>query len=250
LHSVPLGGYRGSVTITSASTPAPRDGLRERHRKRTLAQLEEVALRLFAERGFDAVTIDDIAAEAEVARRTFFRYFASKDDVLFADHHHQLDALRQALAARPVDEPPLTALRRAILSMADSYEEDRERLLHRARILAATPSLRGRGLDRQRAGEQAVTDLVAEWLGVDPTRDLRPAIVAATTLAALRVAVNTWLSDDGKAHLPTLAAEALDLLDGGLQHCVTRAKPPRRKRNDPLASDPAAGSARRRSKAG
>jgi AcrR family transcriptional regulator len=237
------------MMATAASTPAPRDGLRERHRQRTLTQLEEVALRLFAERGFNAVTVDDIAAEADIARRTFFRYFASKEDVLFADHHHQLDALRQALAARPVDEPPLTALRSAILSMADRYEEDRERLLHRARILAATPSLRGRGLDRQRAGEQAVTDLVAEWLGVDPTRDLRPGIVAATTLAALRVALNAWLADGGKAHLPTLAAEALDLLDGGLQHCVTRAKPPSRKRNDP-ARDPAPASTRRRARAG
>jgi AcrR family transcriptional regulator len=237
------------MTATTGSTPPPRESLRERHRKRTLAELEQVALQLFAERGFDAVTVDDIAAEANVARRTFFRYFASKDEVLFADHRNQLDALREALAARPVDEPPLTALRRAILSMADSYEEDRERLLHRAKILAATPSLRSRGLDRQRAGEQAVTDLVAEWLGVDPTRDLRPAIVAAATLAALRVALNAWLADGGTAHLPTLAAEALDLLDGGLQHCVTRAKPPRRKRND-SAREPATGSARRRAQAG
>lgn len=237
------------MTATTGSTPAHRESLRERHRRRTLAELEQVALRLFTERGFDAVTVDDIAAEANVARRTFFRYFASKDDVLFTDQSHQLDALREALAARPVEEPPLTALRRAILSMADSYEGDRERLLHRAKILAATPSLRGRGLDRQRAGEQAVTDLVAEWLGVDPTRDLRPAIVAATTLAALRVALNAWLADGGKAHLPTLAAEALDLLDGGLQRCVTRAKPPRRKRNDP-AGGPATGSARRRVQAG
>jgi hypothetical protein len=133
--------------------------------------------------------------------------------------------------------------------MADRYEEDRERLLHRAKIMAATPSLRGRSLDRQRAGEQAVTDLVAEWLGVDPARDLRPGIVAATTLATLRVAVSSWLADGGKAHLPTLAAEALDLLDGGLQHCVIRAKPPRGKRNDP-AGDPVPGSARRGSKAG
>ena len=86
-------------------------------------------------------------------------------------------------------------------------------------------------------------------LGVDPARDLRPGIVAATTLAALRVAVNAWLADGGKAHLPTLAAEALDLLDGGLQYCVTRAEPPRRKRNDP-PGEAVTPSARRRPNAG
>jgi AcrR family transcriptional regulator len=213
----------------TGESSAPRESLRERHRKRTLAELEEVALRLFAERGFDAVTVDDIASEANVARRTFFRYFATKEDVLFVDHSQQLDALRAALAARPAGEPPLTALRSAIMSLAGSYEEDRERLLHRARIMAATPSLRGRSFDRQRAGEQAVTELVAEWLGVDPARDLRPAIVAAATLAALRVAMSAWLADGGTTHLPTLVAEALDLLDGGLQQCVTPVKPARRR---------------------
>jgi AcrR family transcriptional regulator len=238
------------MTASAEPATAPRESLRERHRKRTLAELEEVALRLFAERGFDAVTVDDIAGEANVARRTFFRYFATKEDVLFVDHSHQLEALREALAARPADEPPLTALRRAILSLAGSYEEDRERLLHRTRIMAATPSLRSRSLDRQRAGEQAVTDLVAEWLGVDPAQDLRPGIVAAATLAALRVAMSAWLAEGGTAHLPTLVAEALDLLDGGLQQCVTRAEPAPRRRKAATGDPKPAAPKPRRARAG
>src|ERR671927_90907 len=108
---------------------APVEGLRERHRKRTAADLEEAALRLFSAKGFDAVTIDDIAAAADVSRRTFFRYFASKEDVILSDPPRRLDELQVALDRRPADEPAMTALRQAILSLAGSYEEQREQML-------------------------------------------------------------------------------------------------------------------------
>src|SRR5207245_9584963 len=95
--------------------------LRERHRKRTAADREEAALSLFNERGFDAVTIDDIASAADVSRRTFFRYFASKEDVILSDHPRRLDELQAALDRRPAEEPALTALRNAVLCLADTY---------------------------------------------------------------------------------------------------------------------------------
>lgn len=205
---------------------SPPIGLREKHRLRTLARLEEVALRLFAERGFDSVTVDDIAAEAEVSRRTFFRYFAGKEDVLLTDHQKGVDQLRSALAERPPGEPALTALRRSILSVASAYEDQRERLFLRATIMRQTPSLQVRGLGHQRAGEQAVTELMAEWLGVDPEHDLRPGVVAATTLGALRVAFDTWVAGDGESDLLALVADALDLLDGGLQQGVSQRPKP------------------------
>jgi AcrR family transcriptional regulator len=209
------------------------EGLRERRRRRTLAQLEEAALRLFDERGYDAVTVDDIAAAVDVSRRTFFRYFPGKEDVLFADYQERAETLRRALAARPPDEPPLTALRRALMSMTTPSEIDRERLLRRARIMEATPSLQARALAHQRTGEQFVAELLAERLGVDAVTDLRPALVAATTLAAVRVAFYAWLAGGGEGDLPALVGEALDLLDGGLQEGITPAeteKPARRRR--------------------
>lgn len=200
----------------SKEDATPRVGLRERHRQRTAAQLEEVALRLFVKHGFDATTVEDIAAAAEVSRRTFFRYYGSKEDVLLADHPRRLGELREALAARPPSESPLTALRHALLSLSGTYEEDRPRLLLRAKVMRGTPSLQGRSLVLQRDWEQALSEMVAERLDVDPRRDLRPAVVAATTLAAIRAAWQTWLEDGGEAHLPSLVEEALDLLDGGL----------------------------------
>ena len=232
------------MTIAT-DTVSRTEGLRERHRRRTLAQLEEAALRLFEEHGYDAVTIDDITAAADVSRRTFFRYFPGKEDVLFADQRQRAEALRRALAARPAGEPPMTALRQALMSLAAECEIDRERLLRRTRIMAATPSLQARGLAHQRTGEQFVTDLMAEWLGVDPATDLRPAIVAATTLAAMRVAFNSWLAGGGKGDLRALVSDALDLLDGGLQAGVTRPVKSTRRRPTPSARAGTVGTPRR-----
>ena len=211
------------------------EGLRERHRKRTAADLEEAALSLFNERGFDAVTIDDIASAADVSRRTFFRYFASKEDVILSDHPRRLDELQAALDRRPAEEPALTALRHAIMSLVSTYEEAREHMLRRFRLMITTPALEARSLCLQRNWETAVTEMLAARMGVDPAKDLRPGVVAATTMAAMRVATANWLAGGGQGDLPVIVAEALDLLDGGLQ---AAASPPGRRRSPP--SRPAA----------
>jgi len=201
----------------SAAVDRPRSGLRERRKRLTAAELEAAALRLFGERGFDSVTVDDIAAEADVSRRTFFRYFASKEDVLLADHFVQLARLREAIAARPADEPILTALRNAILSMTGDFEDRKEKVILRGRIMRDTPSLQARSLVLQKAWEDAMQEMVAERLKVDPALDLRPGVVSATTLAALRVSFQSWLSAGATGDLIAMTAEALDLLNGGLQ---------------------------------
>jgi len=207
------------------------EGLRERHRKRTAADLEAAALDLFCARGFDAVTIDDIAAAADVSRRTFFRYYASKEDVILSDHPKRLDELQAALDRRPAEEPALTALRHAIMSLVTTYEEQREHMLRRFRLMTTTPALEARSLCLQRNWETSVTEMLAARMGVDPAHDLRPGVVAATTMAAMRVATANWLAGGGQGDLPTIVATALDLLDGGLQAAAT--PPPVRRRSAP-----------------
>ncbi|HEV7534269.1 MAG TPA: TetR family transcriptional regulator [Acidimicrobiia bacterium] len=202
---------------SSPTAERARPGLRERRKKLTAAELEAAALRLFGDRGFDAVTVDDIAAEADVSRRTFFRYFASKEDVLLADHFVQLARLREAIAARPAAEPVLTALRNALLSMTTNFEERREMVILRGRIMRETPSLQARSLVHQKTWEEAMQEMVAERLGVDPATDLRPGVVSAATVAAMRVAFQSWLTAGATGDLIAMTAEALDLLDGGLQ---------------------------------
>ena len=194
----------------------PRPGLRERRKALTAAELEAAAYRLFGERGFDNVTVDDIAAEADVSRRTFFRYFASKEDVLLADHFVQLARLREAMADRPEDEPIVTALRNALLSLTSDFEERKEKVILRGRLMRDTPSLQARSLVHQKLWEDAMQEMVAARLGVDPVLDLRPGVVAAAALAAMRVAFTVWLTAGCKGDLIALTTEALDLLDGGL----------------------------------
>jgi AcrR family transcriptional regulator len=210
-------------TLEDNAKPAPngddrtRPGLRERRKALTAAELEAAAFRLFGERGFDAVTVDDIAAEADVSRRTFFRYFASKEDVLLADHFVQLARLREAIDTRPPDEPIITALRNALLSMSTDFEDRKEMIILRGRLMRDTPSLQARSLVHQKLWEEAMQEMVAERLGVDPAKDLRPGVVSAATLAAMRVAFTNWLTAGCDGDLIALTAEALDLLDGGLQ---------------------------------
>ncbi|HEV3364194.1 MAG TPA: TetR family transcriptional regulator [Acidimicrobiia bacterium] len=201
---------------TTAPGERTRPGLRERRKALTAAELEAAAYRLFGERGFDNVTVDDIAAEADVSRRTFFRYFASKEDVLLADHFVQLARLREAMAARPADEPIVTALRNALLSLSSDFEQRKEMIIIRGRLMRDTPSLQARSLVHQKLWEEAMQEMVADRLGVDPVKDLRPGVVSAATLAAMRVAFTNWLTAGCRGDLIALTAEVLDLLDGGL----------------------------------
>ena len=89
--------------------------------------------------------------------------------------------------------------------------------------MAATPSLQARSLQHQREWEEAVSEMIAVRMGVDRANDLRPAVVAATTLATLRVALTAWFVGGGRSDLNAMVAEALDLLDGGLQAASDRA---------------------------
>jgi AcrR family transcriptional regulator len=197
------------------------EGLRARKRHRTRQALEDAALRLFAERGFAATTVAQIAAEADVSERTFFHHFASKEDVVLGDFEARLVRLTELLATRPPDEPPTTAIRRALLEVAEDYQAERERLLLRARLTLATPSVLARSLELQTRWEEVIADTVAGRLGVDADTDLRPRLMAAVTLAAMRVAQRRWLTDDGTARLPELVTETLDLLDDGLAGLAT-----------------------------
>ncbi len=132
-------------------------GLREQKRDRTRRAIVETALRLFAVKGFEQTTISEIAAAAEVGRRTFFHYFESKDDVLFAEPDERIDAALQAIASRAAHETPAQLLIRALDSarMTTSDFGDGTAAL-RLRLVREIPSVAGRGAHLQAVAQQRI----------------------------------------------------------------------------------------------
>lgn len=213
LRAIRHGGYGSSVTADRGSPPP---GLRERNHERTRGEIASEALRLFQQHGFERVTVDDIARASGVSRRTFFRYFETKEDVLLPDDPSHLRELHDALGARPADETPFEAVRSAVLTLAVAYDTGGAELLARSRLAIDTPSVQARGLAHQAAWETAICDFVADRMGRSRA-ELFPQLLAAACMAALRAALLTWLDTDGAADLVALAAEALDTVGDGLR---------------------------------
>jgi AcrR family transcriptional regulator len=193
-------------------------GLRERKKEKTREALVRSALRQFAARGFEHVTVEDIAGACDVSPRTFFRYFGSKEDVLFEDGDAQGRHVLVVLAAQPAHVPPLQALQAAVLQVAGDYEDQREVALLRHRIVSATTSLRARVAERHQCWESAVTEELRRTgrAGAMSEIDLRLTVAAATT--ALRVATQLWVEGGGTDDLRALLSSTLDRLRTGLDH--------------------------------
>ncbi len=172
-----------------------------------------IALRLFAEHGFDETPVEQIATEAGVSRRTFFRYFDSKTDVLWHNFDNEVTELRSALAATPTDLPLLTAIRMAVLSVNRYTAGDVPELRARMSLINSTSALAASATAHYDAWEQAVIDFAAERADTAGT-GLLPRAVGRATLAVCRAAYECWM-DQADTDLTSYLDRALLLLGHG-----------------------------------
>jgi AcrR family transcriptional regulator len=191
-----------TATAGAAAPAPPRAGLRERKKQRTRDALLRAALELFTTQGYERTTVDEIAEAVDVSQRTFFRYFASKEDVAFfvprlAEAHYV-----EAVRARPPHEAPLEALRRAVLESWDTIGESIERVvpvelhLRAYRMIEATPALLAAHLRRCAELEEHIARIIAEREGVDVDTDPRPRLLVAVFGAVIRVTERRWSVGD------------------------------------------------------
>lgn len=187
--------------------------MRERKKQRTRAAIAQAALELFAARGFEAVTLTEIAEAADVGHRTLFRYFADKEELLFGDDDAVQAHLRAALAARPEHEPPATAVLQALVSLAPLWQDSREQGRTRRAVIENSTALRARERAKHAAYERVLLDgLAARSVGQPQARLLARVAVACTDEAITR-----WLSDDDPTQ-PGLAGRAQETFAELAQH--------------------------------
>jgi AcrR family transcriptional regulator len=198
--------------------------LQRRKRALVRGEISRVAWDLFGAEGYEATTVDEIARAAGVSRRTFFRYFASKEDVLIETSDALAEDLLAAFSRRPVHEPPLVAVHRALRPVVEARLADTEQARAIVRLLRESRTLRRAMLERHARMEERLAALMAVRLGTDPRKDSTPALLAFVTRALLDTAFNVWFDQR-----PDDVGAMIDSLFRKLQAVVSpRRRAPRR----------------------
>jgi AcrR family transcriptional regulator len=192
------------------TTTEPEPDWRQRKRTATRDRIRATALRLFGEQGYDATTVEQIAAAAGVSHMTFFRYFPAKEDVALSDSY---DPMIAALVEQtPATWPLIQRIRTALLQgLGQVYDADRDTLLAQNKLIVSTPALR----ERLWADQMTTQQLILQALGEsqhDPQPSLKTRVTVAACLAAATTAILAWVENKGTAELPDLINQAFDAL--------------------------------------
>jgi mycofactocin system transcriptional regulator len=182
--------------------------------------LRHIALRLFVKNGFEATTIEQIASEAGVSERTFFRYFTSKSSVLWTEFDAEVAEIREALAAVPGSVPMMEAIRRTVVSVNHYKTEDLPELRMRMSLIASVPALASSAAEHYDAWERAVSEFAARRLG-QPADGLYPLAIGRSVLAVCRAAYDRW-SARADADLTGYLDAAMTALEAGFAPAAVR----------------------------
>ncbi|MGV9644212.1 TetR family transcriptional regulator [Streptomyces sp. NPDC003514] len=192
--------------------------LRERKKQRTREALLRTALELFTTRGYEDTTVDDIAGAVDVSQRTFFRYFAGKEEAALALQEMTETHFLRAVRDRPPHEAPMEALRQAVLDSWDSLSKVVESVapvevfLRMYQVIESTPVLLAAHLRRSLEIEEAIARVLAEREGVDVDADPRPRLAVAVFGGVMRLTERCW-STGGDTSLDAIRALAVQHLE-------------------------------------
>jgi AcrR family transcriptional regulator len=204
--------------MSSLDTPAEKLGLRERKKQQTRETIARAALRLFAEQGYDETTLAEIAEAADVAPRTIFAYFESKEDILLCEEGSFLNDLKRRLENRPPGTTTVDAIREFLSRMQHADEAGKLR----KQVISASPALQMKMRGRHAELEPMLAESIAKDLGSEPG-DIRPLLIAASITAAFTsVRDRVFAAESGGepvSHERAMAIldEVLEFLRGGLE---------------------------------
>ncbi|MBX6358107.1 MAG: TetR family transcriptional regulator [Micromonosporaceae bacterium] len=188
-------------------------GLRERKKQKTRWSIQEHALRLFREQGYDQTTVDQIAAAAEVSPSTFFRYFKTKEDVVLLDEYDPV--LEKLFISAPEDLALIPALRHAVRKgLGGLVGEEREKMLQRTDLMMGVPALRMRLVDNLIGATELLASAAAKRTGL-PATDFRLRTFAGACIGAMLTALFEWMDTDRSEDITDLIDRALAELEAG-----------------------------------
>jgi AcrR family transcriptional regulator len=178
-----------SATTDVPATEPP--GLRERKKLRTRSEISAAALSLIAERGLAEVRVEDICAEAEIGRSTFFRYFDSKESAFVEGvHARRIESVTAEVERRPAEEPPFEALVRAVMTMAADWQSFREDMLLEARLRSESATIRAWAAE---SSERWMTEIAAALVPRVGDDIERAAVIAAAFIATVQIGYGLWI---------------------------------------------------------
>jgi AcrR family transcriptional regulator len=180
-------------------------------------EVSEMAMRLFIEHGFGGVSVDEIAAAANMSQRTFFRYFATKDEIVLQYERRLRRRLHDAVRLRPADEGPVTALRNAFIETSTAPPEYRDEARKRGRVLIDAPMLQARVQMVLAEADADLADLLTQRMPAlaSRSRETRARIIVVTVVAVATYAWNEWVMSDSNKDPAAYLAKAFDVLAAG-----------------------------------
>ena len=198
--------------VQSAKSAQASEGLRERKRRQTLQRITDAGVGLFLKQGYDATTLDDIAAAADISRRTFFYYFKSKDDILLSMQDSMGAAVREQVRTAPTGKTPVAAVRDALVQICAQFPPDE--MIALDKVMRSSPAVQARKQGSYVQQEQKLMEVMRErW----PERsDMAHRLTAMMAIGTMRLSFDTLSREEGKRPIAAILNETFDALEAGV----------------------------------